>query len=163
MNNPQCVCVSGIYVCCVSMCVMCVSVLYEHVCGVCVYVSVCIYACVCTCVFYMGICVICVHICVWVSLCVYECLCVLYGHVCVCICMCVWVFPISFPWLLKGNVNCHSINHKCYWYSSDVLSDKMEACNSKVSKNKIVMNTVSESKVVPFTQPCSQRCRDTGC
>lgn len=30
------------------------------------------------------------------------------------VCMCVCVFPISFPRFLKGSVDCHSINHKCY-------------------------------------------------
>lgn len=42
-------------------------------------------------------------------------------------------FPMSFPWFLKGNVEPlpFSKKHKRFCYSIDILSDQVEAYNSK--------------------------------
>lgn len=64
----------------------------------------------------------------------------MYKHDCVCVYVYVCVFLISFPWFLKGNVDCPFIKVPDT-VPMDVLSDKMDAFNSKVLKNRAPMNT----------------------
>lgn len=84
-------CVSGICVCCVSMCVMCVC-LYLWACVWCVCLCKCMHICMCVyvCVLYGHLCNMCAYLCVSVFMCVWVYLCFIWACVClymyVCLC-----------------------------------------------------------------------------